>query len=272
MGEGYWEPHSSSIDFCESNYLLSPWIVEPHNVWSSFLGITAFGILGLQQSFAAPSNHPLAEHGVRVSFSVLALIGLGSVFLHATLHWTFQSSDELPMIYIVLCFLYGIVEIDSPIRASKRPWLLYLVSGVAIVNSVIYYAFQELYAVFLGTFGVAVTLAIVWMYRLAYHSPNRAARSVGIFQRGTLSYTAVGTPVWIADMLFCDNVLAFANRYAYTMTPHVVWHFCAGFGAYCAIVFIVSCRCECLRAPLTVTNWMGIIPILHPVWPNEKQL
>ena len=29
---GYWEPHSSSVEFCEPNYILTPYVAEPHNV------------------------------------------------------------------------------------------------------------------------------------------------------------------------------------------------------------------------------------------------
>jgi dihydroceramidase len=86
----YWEPHTSSIDFCEENYLHSNYIVEIHNVWSSLLGISLFGIIGL-------IYHPNLNHEKRnlLAYWILVLIGIGSAGLHGSLHWIFQSSDEV---------------------------------------------------------------------------------------------------------------------------------------------------------------------------------
>jgi hypothetical protein len=39
--------HTASIDFCESNYLLSNIIVETHNVWSSIVAFTFLGAVGI---------------------------------------------------------------------------------------------------------------------------------------------------------------------------------------------------------------------------------
>eukprot|EP00557_Chaetoceros_sp_GSL56_P004669 CAMPEP_0176506182 /NCGR_PEP_ID=MMETSP0200_2-20121128/16896_1 /TAXON_ID=947934 /ORGANISM="Chaetoceros sp., Strain GSL56" /LENGTH=104 /DNA_ID=CAMNT_0017905795 /DNA_START=573 /DNA_END=884 /DNA_ORIENTATION=+ len=100
----FWEPHSSSIDFCESNYLISNYIVEVHNSWSSIVGLSLFGILGL-----AINNHT-RELRHTVAYSILVLIGLGSAGLHGTLHWFLQSSDELPMMYLLLSIIYLCAE------------------------------------------------------------------------------------------------------------------------------------------------------------------
>ena len=93
---GFWEPHSASIDFCESNYLHSNYIVEIHNTWSSILGISSFGAVGIL--FANPTN----ELRHFIAYFVLILIGVGSAGLHGTLNWIYQSSDELPMISVIL--------------------------------------------------------------------------------------------------------------------------------------------------------------------------
>ena len=98
----FWEPHTSSIDFCETNYLHSPYIVEPHNVVSSLWGLSAIGFIGIY--FGNPTN----ELRFKIAYGILLLIGLGSAALHGTLHWIFQSSDELPMIYLVLSVVYSL--------------------------------------------------------------------------------------------------------------------------------------------------------------------
>jgi dihydroceramidase len=196
MDHGYWEPHSSSVDFCESNYRFSPYLVELHNAWSSLLGIAWFGALGLWQTTTKTTtmtttrsrtnrssgtgmmvrrphqhqhqHHPLTEWRVRISFAVLLWIGLGSTLLHGTLHWIFQSSDELPMLYIVLCELYSMVEMASPPGRSRYPWLPIVVWLVAIWNTVFYYVFQDWYWVFLVNFSIGSTMTVIGHGCLAF--------------------------------------------------------------------------------------------------------
>ena len=45
---GFWSPHTSSIDFCEPNYAHTSHVVEPHNVWSSLVGLSLVGAFGLK--------------------------------------------------------------------------------------------------------------------------------------------------------------------------------------------------------------------------------
>jgi hypothetical protein len=45
-------------------------------------------------------------------------------------------------------------------------------------------------------------------------------------------------------------------------TPHVIWHFTAGFGAYCDIVFLCCCRMEELDIPYQIHYVFGIIPTI----------
>jgi dihydroceramidase len=67
---GFWEPHSSSVDFCEPNYHLSKYIAEPHNALSS-LFISLVGFIGMLYS------NPLGEWPFAILFGHLFVIGLG---------------------------------------------------------------------------------------------------------------------------------------------------------------------------------------------------
>ena len=80
MTVGYWEPHTASIEFCESNYLVTPYVTEIHNAWSS-LFMTAIAIIGLTY------GNPFNELKVSIMYLALGIIGLGSTALHSTLHW-----------------------------------------------------------------------------------------------------------------------------------------------------------------------------------------
>lgn len=272
----FWEPHTSSIDFCESNYLHSSHIVEPHNVWSSFVGIALPGLIGYYQALGAPA--PLGEWRVKLSHLILAATGLGSAGLHGTLHWILQSSDELPMIYLVLADLYAIAEVDAPLGRPNHPWLGTATMGVAALITVVYYAFQDLYWVFLATFAAGVVLELAGALRLVYganarrHGPD----VLRIGATGAVSYLVFASTSWVLDMLLCHHgILEFADNQLpgllRGMTPHVIWHLAAGLGGYCATLFLMSVRCETLGVPFAVHWFLGFVPICSPVL-SEKSV
>jgi dihydroceramidase len=259
--KGYWEPHSSSIDFCESNYLHSVYSAEPHNVWSSVLGIAMMGVLGLWQSVRITG--PISERRVKVAFAVLVLTGLGSAGLHGTLHWIFQSSDELPMIYFMLALLYCDAEVDAATGTQKYRWLAPATIAAAVCNTVVYYTFQQLYWVFLVTFVTTVDVHIVWSLYLVRRSKSPIITRT--FVTMAISYLLIGSTAWVLDMILCDSgVLDMADALPGILkglTPHVVWHIAAGLGGYCAVILIVCCRCEALGLPISIRFVGGVVPV-----------
>lgn len=272
--EGFWEPHTSSVDFCESNYLQTPYVVEFHNTWSSLLGISFFGLVGL---LAANPTH---EWRYTMAYSILLLVGIGSAGLHGSLHWIFQSSDELPMIYLASCLNYMALEYDAPHGKPHYPWLAKALGVLAVVNTLVYYRFQEIYLVFLITYTSSVLLLVSLMYRILFQTNQQTktrgpvAKTIGIM--GMVSYLLVGSPVWILDMLQCHNVVVpIADElpgWWKGFTPHVIWHFAAGFGTYCTIVTLCCCRMEELKIPFHVKFVGGILPILlKDNQPNDEK-
>jgi len=81
---GFWGVPTASIDWCEQNYALLPWVCEAFNTVSSLAMVLA-GALGLsRQTFARE---------VRVAFALLVLVGLGSIAFHATLRFELRMLD-----------------------------------------------------------------------------------------------------------------------------------------------------------------------------------
>src|SRR3982751_4542751 len=98
---GFWGAPTASIDWCEQNYALLPWVCEAFNTVSSLAMVLA-GALGL-------SRRTVGRH-VRVAFALLVLVGLGSIAFHATLRFELQMLDELPMLYLVTWLVWLLVE------------------------------------------------------------------------------------------------------------------------------------------------------------------
>lgn len=257
----YWEPHTSSIDFCESNYLHSPYVVELHNTWSSLIGIASFGLIG------AIWNNPTKELRTVLAYLVLLLIGVGSTGLHLSLHWIYQASDELPMLYMSNVLNFMCLEYDAPMGKPHSPNLPYIFLVLSVLHTVVYYRFQDNYVVFFLTYAFGVVLHVVLGVKIVYvgrHKRGAITKRLGIM--AILTYLFVGLPVWILDMQHCDAILNISETMLPTffwrgITPHVLWHFAAAFGTYCAIACVVACRMEELKMPFRLEYLWGIVPL-----------
>lgn len=252
---GYWEPHSSSVDFCEKNYLWSTYIVEPHNVWSSAM-ISVMALIGLLY------GNPTGEYRFRLMFGVLFIVGIGSCGLHSTLHWILQSSDEVPMLWQNWTFLYAMAEIKSPKFHCYFKYLHLLVLAIVIAQTIIYYKFQQYFVVFLASYVSLVSIIIVWTIQLVFDSrhPSTFRYRLLLWSIALFTYVGVGSSVWIIDMNFCDE-LSVIYKYLGGMTFHVLWHLAAGYGTYVTAVLLTLIRCEYLEYEFDL-HWIGgVLPI-----------
>lgn len=261
--EGYWWPHTSSIDFCEPNYAVTGNIVEFHNAWSSIAFLSGVGIFGLWK------GNPTKEWRVAIAYLILVLIGIGSTLLHGTLHWLFQSSDELPMLYMAIGFFYCVLECETPIDHPPRyyswPWFV----ALAFVNTIIYYTFQKLYVLFLLSFTVVTLIVTLGLVRMLYQKNPRSsmAEAKAMFWLGELYFTAIGVTVWVFDMMLCNAVVLPISEqlpgWTKGITPHILWHFAAALGAYVLTTSLTCCRLISLGIPHHVSYMcFGMLPII----------
>jgi len=283
----YWEPHTASIDFCETNYLLSGHIVEPHNVWSSLLGLSLFGLLGMLR------DQPIkGELRMTITYLVLFVIGIGSAALHSTLHWVFQSSDELPMIYLVFCVVYNCLEIKSPsgnANVARYPNLHLYLFFAAIINTTIYFIFQHLFLIFFLTFSIMGGLSlflhvqIYWEFRNLLHNSHRyppeevdTQRNSAVyiehiqmvlwfFQLGVLFFL-IGFGIWFVDQFGCTVLLPYYDALPFPLkgcTLHVVWHINSGIAVHCLCQFLTAARAFYLDIECEVTLvLLGTVPFV----------
>lgn len=258
---GHWEPHSSSIDFCEGNYQHSHYIVELHNTWSSILGISSFGVLGVL------IGNPTNEKRHFIAFLIMVFIGLGSAGLHGSLHEIFQSSDELPMIYLINSLVYICAEFDAPEGRPNYPHLPLALFGVSLLNTLIYYRFQQIYFVFVSVFISEATFVCLWVYKILYLGKKRSSTARYLCKMSIFNIAGVGFPLWIFDMLQCECIRRFSDKLPGLfkgVTPHIVWHFTAGFSAYCAITCLGCSRMEELDIEYETYYILGLIPLVKP--------
>src|SRR5215218_2837411 len=111
---GHWGAVTSSVDWCERNYALTPYVAELFNTLSSLAMVVA-GVAG------AWLHRRVLERRFLLAFALLVLVGLGSVAFHATLRFELQMLDELPMLYLVILMVYVLAEPGPAPRFGR--WL-----------------------------------------------------------------------------------------------------------------------------------------------------
>ncbi|KAF9284146.1 Alkaline ceramidase 3 [Mortierella alpina] len=214
---GYWGPPTSSIDWCENNYVVSYYIAEFFNSFSSFamiiLGETACGSIDRLQSDMERTLASSTSQSTRVpslfrfklAFRTITVVGIGSFLFHATLLHHMQMLDELPMLYSVLVLFFCLIES----RFGPRPtWFArsLAVLGLVVTTLVAFTEGDMQFYSFHGTFGPleVATLYLIFRVYLARKSEYPDVRRV--FEAGIGLY-ALAVAVWMTDLNFCTKPL-----------------------------------------------------------------
>lgn len=262
---GYWEPHTSSVDFCEPNYALSEYVAEPHNVWSS--GIFVFlGIFGLIY------GNPTREWRFVSYYICLAIVGLGSMALHCTLNAIWQSSDEVPMLWLNIVFVYLLYEANSPKGKPRIKNLGIYLFLAGFIQTVLYYSMQSFYSAFLASFIFTLIVVVVWTAVIAHENkdpailPLRHKLWLASFSSGII----IASSLWIFEMLNCEwlrPMFPFGGA-----SFHIVWHAGAGIGTYLSTVLMTIVRLQALGHKAELAWKFGLIPVGRIAGAAKKQL
>ncbi len=191
---GFWGVPTASIDWCEQNYAVTPWVAEFWNTLSSLAMVIA-GLLGVStRRFAAE---------IRFAFALLLVVGLGSIAFHGTLRFELQMLDELPMLYLVTWLVWLLVE-NRPNRrlggwfpAALVGYVLLATAGATLNRG------GAQFLAFHVSFGALEIFCLGRVSWLALRPENREVRAQ--FALGLAAY-ATGIAVWFVDLKACHWV------------------------------------------------------------------
>jgi dihydroceramidase len=195
---GVWGERTASIDWCESNYEITPWIAEFWNTISNLAMIvpSLYGcFVVLTQGF---------ETRYLISYIFFLIVGIGSWMFHMTLQYSMQLLDELPMIYTTCLFIYNQAMIkEGPGKHNLR--LMGCLAGYAILFTAIYSVWSNpLVMEYMYAFVIFILLGqSTW---LLYQESNPACLRVFII--GTSLY-ALAFLIWNIDNHFCSSLQEF---------------------------------------------------------------
>ncbi|MGZ6162949.1 MAG: ceramidase [Myxococcaceae bacterium] len=218
---GVWGIPTASIDWCEQNYVVTPWVAEFWNTLSSLAMVLA-GVVGLcSRRFARE---------VRVAFALLVLVGLGSIAFHATLRFGLQMMDELPMLYLVTWLVWLLVE-NEPTRRFGAWFPVAL--GIYVVLATAGATLNRGDAQFLAfhlSFGALEIFCLGRVTQVALRPENGAVR-----RRFGLGLAAYGLAIalWFVDLKACPWVsVTLPSRGIPNPQLHAWWHLLVSLGFF----------------------------------------
>ena len=258
----------SSVNFCEPDYFLSEYIAEFHNTWSSIVGISMFPFIALLYS------NPTKEWRFTIMYLILMAVGIGSACLHATLLALPQSFDEVPMLWMIIIFLFALLENSAlPNKPNYQylPWIMFV---AAVVQTGVYYTFMQYYSVFLLNYVSMVAVVTIWISHLANRNNNGTTTnglSKKLWQAAIGSYLLIGTPLWIVEMNNCPTLLPSYKAFG-GLSFHILWHLGAGLGTYLTILFLITLRMQTLYGEEgKLTYLFGFCPVVERTNNKKKK-
>ena len=237
---GYWGLPTSTIDWCEQNYAVTPYVAEFFNTVSSLAMVLA-GVLG--------ATRRGLNGRVRIAFGLLVLVGLGSIAFHGTLRRQLQMLDELPMLYLVTWLVWLLVE-TGPRPRFGRWFPAVLVAYLLLATAAVAFARGGVqFLAFHVSFGALELFClgrVTWLALQPVNAPVRRQFLIG------LGAYALGIGLWFVDLLDCRWVsVTLPGLGIPNPQLHAWWHVLVSVGFFLLLGVVSFDRTRRAAVPVT---------------------
>ncbi|KAI8607261.1 ceramidase [Chytriomyces sp. MP71] len=263
---GFWGEPTSTLDWCEENYVVTKYIAEFWNSTSNALYIL-FMFVGL---FSA-ARLGVTEWRVYLSLYSIAIVGVGSFLFHATLWYETQMMDELPMIYGSCIFVYANLRV-FPETNKNNGLLSAALAAYSIIVTVLYLYVKNpvFHEVCYGLLVAILLLLPPWqIYYFKEKYPQYAAKIPGLwklFWYAAVSYLS-GFAIWGIDNNYCEVLRGARAQVGYpwriALEFHLFWHLGTAVGTYASVMMLTYFRLLAIGRDDVYLKWLnGIFPII----------
>lgn len=236
---GYWGNPTSTIDWCEENYVISHYIAEIVNTVTNgaFILLAGFALFnGIKQRLE------LRFHLVALGFIT---VGFGSWMFHMSLLYEYQLLDELPMIYATcvpywIVFSYGKTKFRSMRIATE-------ITLFAIVLTVVY-LYDRNPSIHQTAYGILTGIVMLKTFFLTkkHVTDQTIKKRMDSLLLWGLIYIVIGYFLWNMDIHFCTSWRwlrrSIGLPYGFVLEGHGWWHLLTGIGVYHYIIYLQYLR------------------------------
>ena len=233
----YWGPPTASSDFCEENYVITPYIAEFINTLTN-LNYCLFcwhGLAALYRQKRLTWMNALPHIG-------LLGVGVFSAGFHITLREWPQLADDMSMVFPTAFIFLRILRFEAvDSKSANRRTLIFFAILAVIYTIHLNINNPHLHSI---TFGVGVHYIRQKTWKLLSERINddqtrQYLKRMAIF--GGVSF-AWGFFLWVVDQLACGTLTrakrAIEMPWSFILEFHGWWHIFTGIGAYVFIVLV----------------------------------
>ncbi|KAF5601772.1 YPC1-alkaline ceramidase [Fusarium pseudocircinatum] len=218
--EGFWGQPTSTLNWCEEDYVISHYAAEITNTLTNALFI-ALGVRGVRNCLKYQHDTIFV-----IAYLGYLLVGCGSFAFHATLSYPMQLVDELSMIYTTSILCYAIFTHDR-----SRLFSIFLGIGLVMLSISIttYYhyiqdpsfhqtAFTILFlsTVFRSLYTMEAILRPTLSIKYKHSSPGRKDQAIMREMRWIVAMgfitCAAGIAAWNFDNLRCSDLVRWRHQ------------------------------------------------------------
>lgn len=248
----FWGPVTSTTESCEKNYAVSSYLAEFYNTLSNIpcILLALIGLINaLRQRFEK-----------RFSFLHISniILALGSMLFHATLQRGQQRSDETPMVWEILLYLYILYSPDWHYRSTIPTFLFIYGAAFALLHSLLPFGLG-----FKVHYAILSLLCIPRMYKYYIHTQDLSAKRVAKWYLATLF---LGSLCWLFDRVLCKEI----SGWAFNPQGHAIWHVLMGFSTYFANTFLMFCRAQQREWEPKIAYFLGMLPYVKITEPKAQ--
>ena len=258
---GYWGKVTSTIDWCEENYVTSSYIAEACNTVTNAFSIV-IALYAIYNAYTAK----LGTRFLLMSLGFL-LVGIGSWLFHMTLKYHFQLLDELPMIYAT-CIPCWSVFSEFQLKRTSILIGLGIFFGSNLLTLI--YLWVRNPTIHQTAFGFLNVMIIAKSYFLTRDNvkDDFLRRELYKTMAAGISIFLFGYLLWNLDIHFCNSLRGWRRTIGmplgFLLEGHAWWHIFTETGVYYYLVYE-----EYLRSFLLGTDrfysfsWVYCFPVVR---------
>lgn len=221
-----WRECTSTIDWCEENYLISPFFAEFINTITNaaFVALAVYAIRNVIRE----------RHETRFLLTALGfgLVGIGSWLFHMTLQYEFQLLDELPMIYATCIPSWSMFSYRISRFAAR--WLagFFLFIALAVTSIYLYIRDPAFHQAAYAILTASVLFRSIYLMRDEVKDLEARKHMTKTIKIGILTFSG-GYLLWVVDNKMCGQLRSLRRLvglpWGFFLELHGLWHSMRGF-------------------------------------------